>query len=318
MGRSPPMAANLLLTIDITSSIMKKAFLYTLMFLLLQMSVTFLVILAWLLVTSPGHDGAAIGRQFAAISSDPVAMVVSAGVFNVVSSLLFVGLRWTPVSRSYAESRPLAAMLWCVVAALGSLLPSLWLQEQMPDLPDNLSETMMQMMHVPGCFFVIAVLAPLCEELVFRGAVLRALLRSPLFGGVQESLRAAEVSPSAAGGGRVLRLTGRQWGAVALSALCFALVHGNPAQMPHAFLMGLLLGWLFARTGSVLPGVVLHVANNTAAYLMAAAYPSTDIRLVDIMGGSEGRVLMALGFSLMLLLPALYQLHLNLHKADDR
>ena len=267
---------------------MKKAFLYTLMFVLLQLAVTFLVAMAWLLATLSADDGMAVGDRFSAISAQPVVLVVSAGVFNLVAILLYLGLRWTPVSRSYAQSRPLAVMLWCVVAALGSLVPSIWLQEQMPELPDTVSETMMQMMHVPGCFFVIAVLAPVCEEVVFRGAVLRALLRY------------------------------RPWVAIVLSSLCFALVHGNPAQMPHAFLMGLLLGWLFVRTHSVLPGIVLHVVNNAAAYLMAVAYPSTDIRLVDILGGQQSRVLMALGFSLMLLLPALYQLHLNLRKANQR
>jgi hypothetical protein len=291
---------------------MKKAILYVLMFVLLQMAVTFLVIMAWLFVTLPSDDGTAMSARFATISAQPVVLVVSTGVFNLVTALLFVGLRWTPVSRSYAQSRPLPSLLWCVVAALGTLVPSIWLQEQMPDLPDTLSETMIRIMHVPGCFFVIAVLAPLTEEIVFRGAVLRALLRWSFFGGNGDG----NGHPIQDKGARFGLLSVPQWGAVAVSALGFALVHGNPAQMPHAFLMGLLLGWLFVRTGSVLPGTVLHVVNNTVAFLMAAAYPSSDIRLIDILGGDERHVLMALGFSLMLLLPAIYQLHLNLRKAD--
>lgn len=293
---------------------MKKAFLYALMFLLLQMAVTFLVVLAWKFVTRLAHGAG----DFSDISSDPVVLVVSAGVFNLVAASLYLGLRWTPVSRSYVQSRPLLALIWCVVAAMGTLVPSIWFQEQMPELPDVASETLMQMAHVPGCFFVIAILAPLAEEIVFRGAVLRALLRSPFFGGQQEGQSGGATLLSARKGRTFGQLSSRQWGAVAVSALFFALVHGNPAQMPHAFLIGLLMGWLFVRTDSVLPGIVLHVANNTMAYLMAVAYPSNDIRLVDILGGDERRVLMAIAFSLMVLLPALYQLHLNLRKADAR
>jgi membrane protease YdiL (CAAX protease family) len=225
---------------------------------------------------------------------------------------LFLYFRWAEVSRSYVQSRPWAVLCWCTLAAIRAVIPSTWLQEQMPDLPDTLSETMIRIMHVPGCFFVIAVLAPLTEEIVFRGAVLRALLRWSFFGGNGNG----NGHPIQDKGARFGLLSVPQWGAVAVSALGFALVHGNPAQMPHAFLMGLLLGWLFVRTGSVLPGTVLHVVNNTVAFLMAAAYPSSDIRLIDILGGDERHVLMALGFSLMLLLPAIYQLHLNLRKAD--
>ncbi len=274
---------------------MKKAILYTVMFVLLQMAVQFIVTVIWALVSPAGPEGADMALQFSATGTQPTTLVVATGAFNLLTALLFMSLRWTPVAKTYIQRRPWDVALWCVVAAAGTLVPSMWLQEQMPDLPDTVSQTMLQMMHVPGCFFVIAVLAPVCEEVVFRGAVLRALLRWMDNGERRE-------------GGT---LTTRQWAAVALSALLFALVHANPAQMPHAFLIGMLLGWLFARTGSIVPGTVLHVTNNTLAYMLAAAYPSEDIRLIDILGGQQSAVAMAVAFSLMLLVPALYQLHLR-------
>jgi membrane protease YdiL (CAAX protease family) len=128
-------------------------------------------------------------------------------------------------------------------------------------------------------------LAPLAEELVFRGAVLRALLR----------------------------WNSRHWVGISISALLFALIHMNPAQMPHAFLIGLLLGWMYYRTDSIVPGVVYHWVNNTVAYVLFNLYPDPDLTLMDLFG-SQQRVLMALGFSLCIFLPALFQLNLRLKK----
>ena len=87
----------------------------------------------------------------------------------------------------------------------------------------------------------------------------------------------------------------------------------NPAQMPHAFLIGLLLGWMYWRTDSIVPGVVYHWVNNTVAYILYNIYPDPDLTLVE-MFGSEQKVLMALGFSLLIFLPSLFQLNQRLAK----
>ncbi len=100
---------------------------------------------------------------------------------------------------------------------------------------------------------------------------------------------------------------------IALSALIFAIVHLNPAQMPHAFLIGLLLGWLYMRTGSIVPGVAYHWANNTAAYVLFHVYHNPQ-SLQDIVGQGMRPALMALLFSLCILLPALFQLHQRMRR----
>jgi membrane protease YdiL (CAAX protease family) len=102
--------------------------------------------------------------------------------------------------------------------------------------------------------------------------------------------------------------------AIALSALLFSVGHLNPAQMPHAFLIGLLLGWMYWRTGSILPGMAYHCANNSVAYVLYNVYPNPDIKLIDIFQ-TNSHVLMAVGFSLLIVLPALYQLHLWMRRA---
>lgn len=79
------------------------------------------------------------------------------------------------------------------------------------------------------------VLAPLLEEMLFRGIVLRGFLA---------------------------RYPRRH--AIALSALLFGFAHLNLYQFVAASLLGLGLGWLYERTRSLLPGILLHASYNTA------------------------------------------------------
>ena len=104
----------------------------------------------------------------------------------------------------------------------------------------------MKIAHEPAAFLIslalLGGLAPLVEELVFRG-LLYGWLESRWGGGV----------------------------AFVASSLAFAAAHVEPA---HAFLvlpLGLLFGWLRWRTGSLWPSLVAHMANNGLA-VTAAAY----------------------------------------------
>ena len=130
-------------------------------------------------------------------------------------------------------------------------------------------------------YFTICIFAPLVEEVVMRGAVLRTLLNSMK----------------------------NRWGAIAISALLFALIHMNPAQMPYAFIAGLFLGWIYSRTGSVLPGIVYHWVNNTIVFVVVRMMPQfADSNLIEIFGGDHKRVGLAIIFSMFILLPSIYQL----------
>ena len=52
------------------------------------------------------------------------------------------------------------------------------------------------------------------------------------------------------------------WTAVVLQAALFAIIHGTPIQIVYALLLGLALGFLRSRTGSILPGLAAHAAFN--------------------------------------------------------
>lgn len=213
-------------------------------------------------------------------------MIIAMTASSIIVLVLFLFFRWAEVSRSYVRSRPWATLFWCALAAMGAIIPSSCLQELMPELPNIVEEEFDMILRDRWGYFAIGLLAPVCEELVFRGAVLRALLR----------------------------WTPRHWLAIAISALLFALIHANPIQMPHAFLVGLLLGWLYYRTDSIVPGIVYHWVNNSIAYVVYNFYPDPQMKLIDLFG-SQRTVAAAVLFSLLILLPALYQLNLRLHKA---
>lgn len=89
-----------------------------------------------------------------------------------------------------------------------------------------------------GTFVLLALVAPLTEELVFRGIILRGL---------------------------AARYPERK--ALALAAGLFALMHIYPVKFPGTFAMGLCLGWLLLRLGSIWPGVMAHSFNNCFAFV---------------------------------------------------
>jgi len=254
---------------------MKKAIIYTLLFVAIQALLPVLIQQALGLITGTVPV------------MDAKLMIICLTANSVAVLALFFLMRWTQVSRSYVRSRPWGVLFWCALAAAGAVIPSTWLQEQMPELPNFAEQEFDMILKDRWGYLAVGLLAPVCEELVFRGAVLRSLLR----------------------------WAGHHWVAISVSALLFALVHANPAQMPHAFVIGLLLGWLYYRTDSVVPGVVYHWVNNSIAYVVYNLYPDPSLRLIDILGGSQRSVAAAVLFSLFILLPSLYQLNLRLRKA---
>jgi membrane protease YdiL (CAAX protease family) len=96
------------------------------------------------------------------------------------------------------------------------------------------------------------ILAPVCEEMLFRGLILEYIKQKR---GVTT--------------------------AVILSALIFGLVHVPILpQMVGAFIMGIMMGYVYVLTGSLLSVIIIHAANNGLAYLFTelADGQSTEIR----------------------------------------
>lgn len=255
---------------------MSNAIIYTIVFVSIQLFMSAALLAAGRLL---GGNGTASTEM----------QILAAAAASLITIIVFCLARWARPTRQYMLSRPWGVLSWSVMAAIGAVVPSMWIQEQLPELPNMVEEEMINIMTHRGGYFVICLLAPMAEELVFRGAVLRSLLAW---------------KPD------------RKWVMIAVSALFFTLIHFNPAQMPHAFVVGLLLGWLYQRTGSTAPCIAFHWANNTIAYILFRLYPDPSMRLVDILSGQQRAVGAAVIFSLFILVPALYQLHLRMRRAD--
>jgi hypothetical protein len=252
---------------------MKNAIIYWFVFLALQVLAGGIIQGVYLLWKGPGAVLDATGT------------ILTMVLFSVVTMALFLRQKWAVVARHWIQTRPWVVLVWCVLAALGTIIPSGWLQEQMPELPNLVEEEFDMILRDRYGYFVVGLLVPLAEELVFRGAILRSLLK----------------------------WNSRPWVAILISAVLFSAAHMNPAQIPHTLLIGLLLGWLYYRTDSIVPGVVFHWINNTVAYVLYNFYPNPDLKLVDLFG-SQQHVLMAVGFSLCILIPSLIQLNLRMRK----
>ena len=103
-------------------------------------------------------------------------------------------------------------------------------------------------MYLYACF-----LGPIAEELLFRGLVLRTL---------------------------------KPWGkqaAIIISAVIFGIFHGNIVQIPFAFAVGVVLGYV-AVEYSITWAIVLHIINN---FVIADLL----IRLMEILPGDLGLIL---------------------------
>ena len=164
-----------------------------------------------------------------------LAQVLSTAAMGI---LLLVG-KYVPLERktwSYCSSPKVLIAAVVFILAWG-----LWTNylSELDDLPNSMQETFEMMMRHPLGIIAIVIMAPIVEELLFRGAI----------------------------EGYLLRKWKHPAGAIVFSSLVFGLVHGNWVQAPFAFVIGLALGWMYYRTGSLLPGILMHFVNNGTAVL---------------------------------------------------
>lgn len=131
--------------------------------------------------------------------------------------------------------------------------------------------------------FAVAVLAGLLLEPLFHGVEAQGVDPDPFPGGavaaVAVALTLLGIGP-AAGIAEELYFRGLVQGrlerfgppvAIVATALIFAVIHFTPAAIPVLFVYGLVLGWIRARTGSIVPGAVAHSLNNLLAVALAIA-----------------------------------------------
>ncbi|MFT4623168.1 MAG: sodium transport system permease protein [Myxococcota bacterium] len=165
---------------------------------------------------------------------------------GIVATCAVAGVAW--VGRPLGATLSLRAphpmhLLGGVLLGLGTPLISLaihWVQA--PFVPtaylEALAEQLISDRPVWANLLLIALLPAVCEELLFRGALL-GLLRDGL---------------------------STRW-AVLLTAVAFAFLHLDVPRLGSTFVLGVVLGLLTVRTGSLWPAIAAHAANNATAVL---------------------------------------------------
>lgn len=260
--------------------------LYIILFIVIQMIVMYAGAGIWAAVK---HVGYMATVQDMATGGNAILLALTSVFSNVITLALFLRIKWTPVTRGYLLSKPWQQLLWVALFTLGAIIPLTFLYEQLGiEMDDSAERLFASLMKEPWGYVAVGILAPLAEEIVFRGAILRTLLD--------------------------MMSKKNHWVAIMISAAIFGVVHGNMAQFVNALLMGLILGWMYYRTKSLVPGILLHWVNNTVAFILANILPQTNGKLIDLFHGDEKTVYYAVGFSLCIMIPSFIQMVQRLKK----
>ncbi len=138
---------------------------------------------------------------------------------------------------------------------------------------DMVTELLRQMTGGPlwSSFLLTAVFAPIFEEWLCRGMVLRGLL--------------TKMKPG--------------W-AIVVSALFFALIHLNPWQALNAFIIGVVMGYVYYKTGSLWLTMLIHFVNNGTAVILSQIPSLQEVDFwMDMMPRTTYAVLYVLGLVLL-------------------
>jgi len=126
-----------------------------------------------------------------------------------------------------------------IIATLALVVGLEWIADLLP-MPDSVQKFFENMIKKDIISIIqLTIAAPVMEEILCRGIILKGLLKN--------------YAPQKA---------------ILISALFFAAIHLNPWQAIPAFFGGLFLGWVFYKTRSVIPGMIIHATINSTASVM--------------------------------------------------
>lgn len=160
-------------------------------------------------------------------------------------------------SRNFGHFKPWMVAVLVSLITIAAAYASEIFAWMLPPMPDYLKEAMDQLVGGPVLVTLlsVSVLAPIFEEWLCRGMILRGLLQ--------------RMSPS--------------W-AILLSAFFFALIHLNLWQAVPAFILGCLFGYVYYKTGSIKLTMLMHCVNNTLSVLLSRVPAFEDVEYFkDIM-----------------------------------
>lgn len=143
---------------------------------------------------------------------------------------------YSPVSASY--------LCWSGAMGVSLILLVDFVMSFLTFLPDWMSDTFKVLQSGWLGIVGVTLLGPILEELLFRGAITKVLLR--------------HYSPMKA---------------ILLSGLLFGIFHINPVQVVGATLSGFVFAWIYYRTRSLVPCILIHILNNSLSVYLSLTFP---------------------------------------------
>ena len=264
---------------------MKKALLIVLLFVILQ-GLSGVIVTGLTMVT---EGKASLGNI--AVLSHSTSYIWMLGTSLFVCDLLMIVVAYFLLRQN--DNNPFRSYLGCAkgehvgLTIVTLILVMFWANAftEMMNPPDVLGPYAEGMIHNPICVLSICIVGPIAEEVVFRHGVLGELHKSTIF---------------------------KRY-ALILSALFFALIHMNLAQMPGAFILGLLFGWLYLRTHSLVLPILCHILNNTSSVVLSLI-TSTETKEADLFS-SNTLFYATIAITIILTFIMLYVLNKKLPKA---
>jgi len=173
----------------------------------------------------------------------------------------------------------------CMLATIGGQIvldPAMKILPPMPEMLKKMLEKMTDSDSLLVNFITLSIFAPFFEEWLCRGMVLRGLLH------YRRRKDSEPMKPV--------------W-AIVISAAFFAFIHMNPWQAIPAFMLGLLFGYVYYRTGSLKLTMLMHFTNNTVSLVLSNIdYFKDSEYLSDVVPGGVYAMLMAASIVFILLL----------------
>lgn len=177
--------------------------------------------------------------------------------------------------------------LLCIVMTLCASFCTEPLSQMLPPMPEWLENVLTDLTGGPiwVSLLCVSVFAPIFEEWLCRGMVLRGLLN---------------YERTDSEGHKVKGL--KPWLAIVISALFFAFIHLNPWQAIPAFILGCVFGYVYWRTGSLKLTMLMHCTNNTFAVILSNIDSLKDVEsFMDVLSPSAYWALFVIGLIALIL-----------------
>ena len=223
----------------------------------------------WIQIMNNGGDVSSFTPGETTYTTTGIAMILS-GIAMIWHLIHFKYVKFNLKSFGEVSGKTIGLSIPLIVA--GMLFINLC--SEFLGLPDLMQDTFRAMSRNVFGIISIAIMAPLVEELLFRGAIQGYMLRKGM----------------------------KPLHAILIASAIFGIVHMNPIQIPFAFAIGLIFGWLYYRTGSVVPGIIGHFINNSIACLQMATLTEEEFntKTIEWLGAGPTYALFALSLAVMI------------------